>query len=304
MNVSFTTSQITRVSISLIGIAAILAVCIGGYLLLHPRQTTISNDPRQNRPSYYEKSAFNKPPDIQQKEAAHKEQAAQRIRLPIIMYHYVEYVQDPGDFIRKRLDVTPDTFEKELKDLQEAQYETYFVKDIPPLIGGESQLSPKGIVLTFDDGYEDFYAVAFPLLKKYNVKATIYIVNHFIGRKGYMTQKEIEEIIASRLVEVGAHTLDHIGLKGVSKATLEKQIVESKKELEDRFDINISTFAYPYGSFDTAAVSAVQEASFSAAVSVIPGVYHSEESLFYLSRIRPGAFNGTTMIHVLESLNK
>jgi peptidoglycan/xylan/chitin deacetylase (PgdA/CDA1 family) len=229
--------------------------------------------------------------------------AKAKVKLPIIMFHYVEYVKDIKDVIRLKLDINPYIFEKELATLKDNNYETYFVKDIPDILAGNIYYSPKSIVLTFDDGYQDFYTDVYPLLKKYQMRATVFIINDYLGRHGFLNKEEVIELSHSGLVEIAAHTLDHAYLKNIASSAARIEIFESKKQLEGLIGIPVSSFAYPYGAFDQQAVDLVKEASFSAAVSVIPGVFHNEDDLFYLSRIRPGMFNGNNIIQVLESLN-
>ncbi len=255
---------------------------------------------------YYDKSAFSLPRDLEKsKEATSSTESAKPVvKLPIIMYHYIEYVQDQGDLIRKKLDITPANLEAQLKSLKEANYITYFVKDVPKLLVDKNMRSGKDVILTFDDGYEDFYTDALPILKKYQMKATIYIVNHFIDKKGYLNKSQIREIIDSGLVEIGSHTLDHMYLKKSPESFAKKEIFESKKGIEDEFGITVETFAYPYGAFTKEVTEIVREASFSAAVSVIPGVFQSEDNLFYLNRIRPGMFVGSSTANILDGLKK
>ena len=247
---------------------------------------------------YYEQEAFQTPADVEK--IGTSGASIKNIKIPIIMYHYVEYVNNINDIIRKKLDISPDSFEGVLKTLYTADYKTYFVKDIPDILDEKIVSSPKNIVLTFDDGYEDFYSVVFPLLKKYQMKATNYVIYDYIGRKGFLTENEIKELISSGLVEIGSHTLDHVYLKSLPEMAARKQIFDSKKLFEDRFNIKIKTFAYPYGAFNKYTLDLVKQAGYSAAVSVIPGAYQSKDNQFYLSRIRPGMFTAQTVIKVLE----
>ena len=224
-----------------------------------------------------------------------------KIKIPIIMFHYVEYVKDVNDKTRKSLNINPDVFETQLKMLQSNNFTTYYVKDMPAILN-ESLLveASKSAVLTFDDGYEDFYTEAFPLLKKYDMKATLYVINDLIGTKGYVTLKQLKEIVESKYVEIGAHTLDHAYLKGMSKQSATRQIQQSKQGLEKLLGIDVKTFAYPFGAFDEQAIELVKQASFSAAVSVIPGNVHTKNELFYLYRIRAGSFLGPHMLKNVE----
>lgn len=225
-------------------------------------------------------------------------------RIPIITYHYIENVKDPKDTIRQSLDIVPFVFDKELKAISESNYKMIFVKDIPKIISGEIPYSSQSAVLTFDDGYEDFYTDAFPLLKKYNLKATIYVVYNFIGRKGFMNEKQIKEIIDSHLVEVGGHTFDHLYLKLLQKNVVVKQVVDSKKALEDMFKIKIESFAYPYGAFDQNTIDIVRSAGYTSAVSEITDINQSNTNLLYLSRIRAGNFSFGNVIRFFDNYKK
>jgi peptidoglycan/xylan/chitin deacetylase (PgdA/CDA1 family) len=204
------------------------------------------------------------------------------------MYHYVENVLDVGDTTRLKLDTNPAVLANQLEELKKAGYQSYFVEDIPDFIDGKRTLVDKGIVLTFDDGYEDFYTNAFPVLKKYGFKSTLYVISNFVGRKGFLNQTELKDIASSGIVEIGDHTLTHPDLRHISRAKATKEIVQSKADLEKLLNIKIHTFAYPGGGLNSDVVDIVKTASFDAAVSTKPGVYLSDDNMFTLPRIRPG----------------
>jgi peptidoglycan/xylan/chitin deacetylase (PgdA/CDA1 family) len=253
---------------------------------------------------YYEQKVFQRPRELDMPKNASISAIATdspQFRLPIIMFHYVEYIKDIGDLIRRKLNISPYIFEKELEELDNNNYTTYFVRDIPNIFEKKIEYASKSAVLSFDDGYEDFYSVVFPLLKKYQKKATVYIIVNYIGRKGFLNEEEINELISSGLVEIGCHTLNHAYLQNMSYDAAKKEIFECKEELSSRFKIKIETFAYPYGAFSKETVDIVKEASFSAAVSVIPGIYHTKDSLFYLYRLRPGLFTPEDFIKKLNT---
>ncbi|MCX6732729.1 MAG: polysaccharide deacetylase family protein, partial [Candidatus Roizmanbacteria bacterium] len=178
------------------------------------------------------------------------------------------------------------------------------VKEVPAILDGTVHYSTQSAILSFDDGYEDFYTDVFPLLKKYHMRATLYVIYDYIGRRGFLNEQQIRELVESDLVEIGSHTLDHIYLKQAPKDYADKQIIESKKKFEERFGIKIKTFAYPYGAFNPDNIETVKKAGYTAAVSVISGVMQSDNNLFYMSRIRPGLFTPQSMIHSIELMNK
>ena len=272
-----------------------------GFILLY-RMTRSVHAPNSADP-YYQSDAFVKPPDIAatQKASDFAEIAKRKFRIPIIMYHYVEFVADPTDAIRKKLDTVPTAFEHQLKSLKDAGYETFFIKDIPDIFSGKIQYNPKSVIITFDDGYEDFYTDAYPILKKYNMKATQFIIYNFINRPNYMKESQIRDLSHGGLIEIASHTLNHTGLKGLSEKAARKEIFDSKQMLEEKFGITVSTFAYPYGSFNAMAEQLVREAGYTAAVSVIPGIEQSEDNMFYLYRIRPGNFGMGDVVKMLEN---
>jgi peptidoglycan/xylan/chitin deacetylase (PgdA/CDA1 family) len=131
-----------------------------------------------------------------------------------------------------------------------------------------------------------------PILKKFQAKATLYVIVDFIGRPGYLDLAELKEIRDSGLVEVASHTLNHTYLKGIKIELAKKEIIESKTKLESLLGISVPSFAYPWGAFSKETLQIVKTAGYTNAVSVIPGVNQSQENEFYLFRIRPGFLSG------------
>jgi len=123
------------------------------------------------------------------------------------------------------------------------------------------------VILTFDDGYEDFYTVVFPLLKKYNVKAVVYIISSRINKKGYLKDWQIKELDASGLVEIGNHThIIHMypyrKQDYANSNTLVNDFVADAKECDDRLKKilghGIESLAYPSGQYTAALDKAIR----------------------------------------------
>lgn len=276
----------------------LLLVLIGLVILL------ILKTERKNY-DYYPKSSFKIPADVLRERIATV--SAKTVRIPIVMYHYIEYVDRTKDPGRANLATPPNYLEREVNSLKQTGHTFLFAKDLPNIVSHIQNIPPKPVVLTFDDGYEDFYWNALPILKKYNVKATLYVIANFIGRRGlppYLTIKELEEIRDSGLVEIGAHTLDHAYLKGLKVDVVRKEIFGSKADLEKLLGIPIVSFAYPYGAFDKQALEITKAAGFTNAVSVIPGVNQSEDNLYYFYRLRPGYLGYNDPAKSLDSYNQ
>ncbi|MFA7245504.1 MAG: polysaccharide deacetylase family protein [Candidatus Magasanikbacteria bacterium] len=126
--------------------------------------------------------------------------------------------------------------------------------DFSNLAGGIS------LVVTFDDGYEDNYLEVFPILKKYNIPATIFLTSEFILGKLDITKDwldykglkplkidQIEEMNNSGLVSFGSHSKTHRKMSNLSKENITTEVVDSKKELEFILGTSISDFAFPFG---------------------------------------------------------
>ncbi len=246
---------------------------------------------------YYAREAFQRPSGLPMG-------TNPKIKIPIITYHYVENLKDPEDTKRRSLTTSPYVLEQELQTLNKAGYSTHFVREIPRILYDKVPYSTKSAFLTFDDGYENFYSIVLPLLRKYNAKGTLFVINNYVGREGFVTQRQLEEIRDSGLVEIAAHTMDHAYLKDAPKSYALQEMAESKKDLEKRLGIAVFSIAYPYGAFTAETAELAKQVPFAVAVSVIPGVMQSKDNLYYLSRIRSGVVGGGNIVAVLEGLDK
>ncbi len=222
------------------------------------------------------------------------------IHLPILMYHYVEVVQNKRDTMRIRLAVTPALLEEQLQMLTKDGYHFYLMRDVPALMAGSGSDVVKKAILTFDDGYRDFYVNAYPLLKKYSVKATLYLISHKLNTGDFLTDAQVKEMLKSGLIEVGAHTLDHDDLALLGPTLATEQIAGSKKDLEQRYGVPVTTFAYPSGEYNDETVRIVKDAGFVTAVTTHPGTELDPHHMLTLTRIRPGSMTGEKLLDVLK----
>ncbi|MCG2685779.1 polysaccharide deacetylase family protein [Candidatus Parcubacteria bacterium] len=225
----------------------------------------------------------------------------QEVRVPILLYHYVEpYTDDENDFMRRWMTVLPGVFDEQLRLLEEHGYTTITLGDLAEALTRRRRLPEKAVVLTFDDGYRDFYTHAFPILKKHNAKATNFIIYNHLGLRNNLTKAQVREMLDSGLVEIGAHTLNHAYLPYVSEEQAWREISECKSTLEEEFGVDIYSLAYPGGKFDEAALDLVREAGYQVAVSTIETIYHTESMLFKLGRVKVGNWVGEEFLNLLQ----
>lgn len=222
------------------------------------------------------------------------------IRIPILLYHYVENVKDPKDTIRQSLNIQPFIFDLQVKTLKESGYEFLTASEIKYYLNKYKFIPERNVILIFDDGYEDFYEYVFPIIKKYNIKVTLYMPSQFINKKNYLTYKQLLEIKNSGLVEIGAHSRFHTYLKGLSKTEVKSEVEGSKSELEKLLGIKVTSFAYPYGAYDQFSEESVELAGFETAVTTNPGANINSGNLYKINRIRPGRRTGPDLIEYIS----
>lgn len=222
------------------------------------------------------------------------------LRIPILMYHYVENIRDQRDTIRRSLNISPLIFEDQIKTLSENGYTFMTAKELGDVLIGKNKVPSKPILITIDDGHWDVDTVILPILKKYHIKATAYIITDFIGGSDFLSEDQLRDIIKSGIIEIGAHTVHHVSLKNKLTSTVEHEVKESKKDLEDNYHIPVYSFAYPNGAFDLQAIQVVRDAGFETAMSTLPGKDVSFEHRFFLTRLRPGARTGQYLLDWLQ----
>lgn len=216
--------------------------------------------------------------------------------LPIVMYHHVGPLPPNPDVFRKDLTVSPALFEDELQHLVEQGIETVSLDDLMEHYAGGPALPAKSVVLTFDDGYDDNYEFAFPLLQQYKMVGTFFIVTEFVGRPGYLTWEQIQEMDAAGM-SIEAHSATHADLSVVRGAELQRQLVEPKRVLEEQLGHPVRFLAYPAGKYNAGTIAATRAAGYVAAVTVIHGTSHPSASVFELTRVRArGADTATGLL--------
>lgn len=116
----------------------------------------------------------------------------------------------------------------------------------------------KYIAFTFDDGFEDFYNNAFPILQKYQIPFVLFVVEDFIGKKGYLSKSQLNTIIDSPLCEIGSHGKTHKILSKLSTEELVDEIIQSRVNIESMLHCKINKMAYSHGNADSRCLNMVR----------------------------------------------
>lgn len=160
--------------------------------------------------------------------------------VPILMYHAVS--DDLWGI--SGLFVSPSEMEKQLKYIVDNGYTPIFFEDLANI-----ETIEKPVILTFDDGYDDNYTNLFPLLKRYNVKATVFMITGSIGAEHYLTAEQISEMQASGLVSFQSHTASHPDLGSCTAEELDAEMLQSKSTLAQITGKEPFVLCYPMGKW-------------------------------------------------------
>jgi peptidoglycan/xylan/chitin deacetylase (PgdA/CDA1 family) len=221
----------------------------------------------------------------------------QQYVLPIAMYHSVQ-PQVPGE---SRLVVSTAAFERQMSFLARNKYKVLTLEQAADIVKSRKKVSGSVVVITFDDGYEDNYIYAFPILKKYNIPATIFLVYNDIGKPDKLTWEQIREMDASGLITFGSHTLTHPLFDEMNdRQAIIDEIALSKKNLEENLGYSVNTFAYPCGRITPLVRQEVINAGYTAAVVTNPGKRICNDDPFALKRLRISENAGNMFIFWVE----
>lgn len=227
--------------------------------------------------------------------------------VPVLMYHHIN--SHKGDMVT----VTPDVFEGQMRHLTHAGYRTLKIGDMLNLLEGKSVIKEKAVVVTFDDGWLDNYLFAYPILKKYGINATIFIVTDWVEKasettfpvpgsvpkhaeskkliagdephKVMLNWKLIREMVRSGHVDFYSHTKSHPKCDQLSETDLIDELAGSKAEIEERLKQPCPYLCWPKGKYNTATVKAAKDAGYRALFTTDRGVVSTGSDLLAISRI-------------------
>ena len=196
--------------------------------------------------------------------------------LPILAYHRVGDLK--GDHVPT---VTPESFEIQLRYLQRRGYQSV---DLNALLAPTAP-SRRGVIITFDDGYEGTAAVAAPLLHRYGFRAIVFVTPGEVGTPGFMTWEQIRAI-AENGFAIGSHTMHHAYLPLLSREKAHQELAESKHALERHLGRPIDWLSYPVGGYSQDIQTIARSLGYRGACTTNRGISKHDQDLFALRRIK------------------
>lgn len=183
--------------------------------------------------------------------------------ISVLMYHSI-------DSNKRYVGMSPYKFQRQVEYLRK-KYTIVSLNEIMDFVEGKKGLPKKAVAITFDDGYDDNYFVAYPYLRLYDLPATIFVATDFNqkttladGRNVFakmLSWNEIKEM-SQNGITIGAHTLTHRDLTNMDLEEARNEILGSKEEIERQIGKRVDYFSYPFGSYDNRIVKLVRTLGF------------------------------------------
>lgn len=200
-------------------------------------------------------------------------------KIPILMYHSINY--EKGNILR----VSKENFRNQMKYLKNNNYTTLTLDELYSYMKTGKNLPIKPIVITFDDGYKDNYTNAYPILKEFKLKATIFVITNTIDHeKNYLTSSEIKSMDLNN-IRIESHTASHEHLDKISYLDNVKTMKTSKAKLEKILSRKIDYISYPYGGYTYNTIKAAKQSGYKLAFSTQLGWIDKNDDIYSLGRI-------------------
>ncbi|MBF0408865.1 MAG: polysaccharide deacetylase family protein [Candidatus Riflebacteria bacterium] len=215
-------------------------------------------------------------------------------KLPVIVYHHIE---DP---VKSDVSCTPENFSSQMQMIKKSGFTPLTLNEARLFIGGALRRIKNPILITFDDGYQSVYKHGFPILEKFHVPATVFVVTSRIGQKPqfsrYLSESEISEMANSGLISFGSHTdnlhTDIIRIKNSFKKKpdpveelLKNDLQKSSSRLEKITNTKIFALAWPYGKHDDITTRIARECGFQVIFTSRSGFSEASSDPFEIKRI-------------------
>lgn len=216
--------------------------------------------------------------------------------ISILMYHQVGPFERPE--IHPAVYCSLRRFKTQMAMLHFGGYSVISVAEALECLFKGKTIPPRAVVLTFDDGADNFREFAVPVLLKYHFPATMYVCTNLLGKNTrdwikdmpenfqspLMTAETLRELNKEEIITFGAHTRNHVHLTQLSLDEMRTEIFDSKKELEDVLGEVVPDFCFPFGFYNIQAVQMVQDAGYRSAMTCVARAANYAPNPFLLPR--------------------
>ncbi len=236
----------------------------------------------------------------------------------ILVYHGI--VDDAAEGYFPEDSVRVQNFERQMRFLREQSFNVVPLGKILSYLENKETIPAKTVAITFDDGYRDTYTNAFPIMKRYNIPATIFLAASFIGQQRPfpwlvpihqvspdarypLNWEQVRELRAEG-IDMGSHTFTHCFLPGMNKGRIFHEIKKSQDCIKKNLDEDTNLFALPYSfpmthhnwpSFQKELIEVLKERAFRCCATMLRGHIAVQDNPFTLNRIPVGKYDDISM---------
>jgi peptidoglycan/xylan/chitin deacetylase (PgdA/CDA1 family) len=210
--------------------------------------------------------------------------AADSLRVPILVYHSVMPHHRGQSAEQRALDVDDSIFVAQMRYLVDGGYHVVPFGALVDALEGRDTLPNRAVVITFDDGWENQYRHAFPILRRFGFTATFFVFTTPIGTDGkLMTWDQLRQLQAAGMT-IGSHTRTHPILPDYH-AALHNEVVMSRVDIAKNLGRSPDFFAYPFGAWDAQSAAMARKAGYRAARAYRGGPWNSPSDLYHLHAV-------------------
>jgi peptidoglycan/xylan/chitin deacetylase (PgdA/CDA1 family) len=201
------------------------------------------------------------------------------------VYHSVA-PHHPGETVEQRqLDVDTAVFREQMTYLAEHKFNVIPFERLVDALDGKAPAPEHAVVITFDDGWEDQYQYAFPILRQLGLTATFFVYSTAIGvDAASMTWDQVRELQAAGMT-IGSHSRTH-PMMTAADVNLHDEIETSRDDIQRHLGSAPDLFAYPYGAWDARVAAAVRAAGYRAARAFPGGAWNTAADLYALRAVQ------------------
>ncbi|WP_084574220.1 polysaccharide deacetylase family protein [Sporomusa malonica] len=197
--------------------------------------------------------------------------------VPLLAYHQVSSVPEVYS-------IDPDQFEEHMRYLSSHGYTAISLAELFASKNGVQPLPPNPVIITFDDGYADNCLTALPIMEKYGMKATVFVIAGQVGQPEYLTWDQIR-FMQAKGIEIGSHTYSHIALSDLDQPKLMDELTRSKQVIETNLGKPVDFLAYPFGQYNANTITGVKQAGYVGACTGLPGLGTTKDDAYQLKRV-------------------
>lgn len=212
------------------------------------------------------------------------------VHLPVLYYHHIQNLDVAKAEGQQNLTVGTSIFISQMQYLKDHGYNPVASNSLTDFFDRGIPVPDKSVILTFDDGYEDFFINVLPILKQFGFKGIIALPTGLVGNPGYVTWDEISQAAGSN-IEIVNHTWSHANLKSGTQSVVISEISIADSQLATRGYNQNKVFVYPYGSVSNFAENFLQSKSYTLAFTTVSGSTLCKKQRLSLPRIRIGNTN-------------